>query len=514
MLAQGEESSTGRARPAKRPRSIRPGLTDAEAEIEDEDGVEGTVTRRLRKPGMNLPQVSEAELCEVGASGSDLEHLPPSEEPGWCRVPTAAERAVRKAQRDVERMKKVGSYAPNTRNHYAGGGREGFEVVLRPTTEGASFVGVSLLKLYEELRSKLSGAHARVHPKGWLIVRVPSLEQVTGVRQLTAVLGIEVSAMPTEELPLWGRITGVNPSFTEQDLLDVLQAQGVEKVIREKYNVKEVSANGEVKKVERPSRRVRLLFKDRLVPHVTIAFERFPVVLCPASPLQCVTCCRFGHKAADCTRRGNAVCRRCGMAGHQMWECSQPPRCINCRGHHPANDKRCQVFATYARAASERYTNKILASIPNSRVDAAAAVASVEEPSDEHNRPSFAAVTARGSSRVIIQKTEEGDATVCHVPRDPPRKKEHLRAAVASLPKSDRRDTALEQRPKDKPATGALTTFLSFVKSVWPVLKELLQPLLLETPWLEKLLDILTSDAVLSLLQSHSEVLSHNLRHA
>lgn len=466
---------------AKRPRNELPSLVLSEAQTD-------VISH---EPGANM-DLSEA--CQALEDNST-----------WTQVPTATERAVKRAQRIVERRTNAREASKWTQAEAARDihQSEGFEVILKPEIEGTSFIGKSLLKIYEDLRAKVSGAQARIDSKGWLVVTVPSLDQAAAIRQLSSVLGVAVTALKTTELALWGRITGVNPAFLESDLLEALAPQGVEKIIREKYVIRELSTNGAASKAERPSNRVRLLFKDKLIPFVTIASERFPVSICPAAPVQCLTCCRFGHKAADCLRKGGAICRKCGLPGHQMWQCTRDSRCVNCQGHHAANDRKCQVYATYAKAAADRYTNRILASIPNARVEIPEQP--VSEASADCNKPSFASVVARSVPRIIVQKTLEGDTTICQMPRVPSIKKTPTRTVKSSAANSQEVKTAAslkmnETRPKD-----SLAEFFGLVKRIWPVLKQLLEPLFKETPWLQKLVDVLTSDAVVELIQARNE---------
>ena len=61
-------------------------------------------------------------------------------------------------------------------------------------------------------------------------------------------------------------------------------------------------------------------------------------------PLQCNSCCRFGHSSKRCT--SPEVCAVCGSGQHLTnWNCD-PPKCVNCGLSHHAKCKTC-VFYIY-----------------------------------------------------------------------------------------------------------------------------------------------------------------------
>ena len=272
----------------------------------------------------------------------------PQQDGEWTKLPTAADRAVKKAQKEAERL-----YGDRRGGRPSGSprGPQGFQVELEPVQEAVTFVGCNFLKLFEEIRSKVTSAGVRILPRGSLMISVPSQDDIASIKAIKSILGIPVRASLPAAAQLWGRIGGVHPMFQEEDLLEALRTQGVEKVVREKYTVKTVS-DGRNVKTERPSQRVRLLSSEKLPDLVTIALESYRVTWCPAAALQCLTCCKFRHTAASCPEAGQRRCRRCGELGHEMWECERKARCINCRGSHPANHRSCPVYATHAKAAS------------------------------------------------------------------------------------------------------------------------------------------------------------------
>ncbi|KAM7296654.1 hypothetical protein ISCGN_021811 [Ixodes scapularis] len=57
-------------------------------------------------------------------------------------------------------------------------------------------------------------------------------------------------------------------------------------------------------------------------------------------PLICFNCHRFGHRADICPSE-NSYCGKCGHEHDESNECTQPPKCRNCGGKHPATDRNC-----------------------------------------------------------------------------------------------------------------------------------------------------------------------------
>lgn len=172
------------------------------------------------------------------------------------------------------------------------------------------------------------------------------------------------------------------------------------------------------------------------------------------------------------------------------------------------------MYATYAKGASERYTNRILASLPDARVDVLAEEAPAVVSAEDPGKPSFAAVVAGATSRLIVQKTATGDTAICHVPRSPPNKKYSARPPTDNSSSAAKADSSNGRKPKTKVGSYAVADLFVFVKRVWPIVRQQLQPFFDGNPWIEKLIDVLTSDAVLNLLQPKLEDLSTCLQHA
>ncbi|GFR69023.1 nucleic-acid-binding protein from mobile element jockey [Elysia marginata] len=59
--------------------------------------------------------------------------------------------------------------------------------------------------------------------------------------------------------------------------------------------------------------------------------------------MRCFRCHRFGLGRVRCRAR-EELCVRYGEPGHKGEECKKEPRCVNCKGEHPANSKSCPKY--------------------------------------------------------------------------------------------------------------------------------------------------------------------------
>ena len=59
------------------------------------------------------------------------------------------------------------------------------------------------------------------------------------------------------------------------------------------------------------------------------------------NPLRCFKCQKFGHPQSKC--KGTQVCEHCGHPTHEG-NCTQKPKCTNCKGEHAPNSRECPTF--------------------------------------------------------------------------------------------------------------------------------------------------------------------------
>ena len=342
----------------------------------------------------------------------------------WITLPTREQKArfqaTRKAERVVRRI-----------NRTFGTAGAGFEVEFLPTVENSKFTSENLLKIFCDIRQHVQDAQPRLNAKGGVTVRVPQQSHIEQLKSINTIANIKVQLNLPSAASLWGRVSGVHPSFSEKDLLELLKPQGVVEVQREKYSTCESATSTETKRVQKPSNRIRLRFQTDLKPEITIAYVKHRVTLCAASPLQCLNCCGFGHRAASCPERQAPRCRNCAAQGHQLWQCTARPKCVNCEGSHAANDSKCPVYAVYAKVAQERFVGKIVAGLDNVSVKESAHFVAGSAPapaaSADGQTPSFAAVVGAPAMVALARTTDEGERVVCYLPKPPAKKQAQVR---------------------------------------------------------------------------------------
>lgn len=70
------------------------------------------------------------------------------------------------------------------------------------------------------------------------------------------------------------------------------------------------------------------------------------------SPLRCGRCLRYGHSKLRCSRL-SPICAHCSQSGHSQDACPNTdlaPKCINCKGPHPATSRQCPYYESELRA--------------------------------------------------------------------------------------------------------------------------------------------------------------------
>lgn len=338
------------------------------------------------------------------------------------------------------------------------------------------FEGCNMLKLHVELRKKIPSATiTKDKERGQMVVTVDSEEEVSEVHKLGQ-LGEICVRLVTAGGGLWRRIRGVPTDVEEEEMLEVLKDCGVMEVKREKFYVTETKDNKEVK-VERRSSRVRLRFGSVPLNVVDLGFsEKFPVTMCFDSVMQCWCCNQFNHKATECSRRNNPLCRRCGVAGHQAWQCKSPPRCINCRRPHSARDPTCEVLLKYAEAYKVRQVSRIVATYPGVRVTAISHPPLPGEASSVSNAPEGGMTYAGAVSGVNF--TQAGE-TRCRIPVGSFREPAKPQGAPVT---QARRET----KGNTKPKTGSS----GLVAKLWKQIKKCVEPLAGQYPMLAMLIPI------------------------
>ena len=324
----------------------------------------------------------------------------------WTRVFTRGKksqmRAVKRAERDVAR-----------RNPGYKSGIVGFEVEFAAADGEERFRKGDLYKIFRDVQGVVAAAQPRLNARGGITVRVPAQSDVELLKTVKEIGDIDVELVPSQGTP-WGRISGVHPFFSEEDLLEALRPQGVEEVRREMFTVNECGA-----RVRKPSNRVRLRFNAEPCSEVSVLRQVYRVTLCMASPLQCLSCCGFGHKAVHCPKKSSPRCRKCGIEGHQIWQCSGRARCLNCKGPHASSSPKCPVYAVHAKAARDRFIGRVMAGLENTAVREMEPAPPCPTPHASGARLSFADVVGKAPTKTLVRTTAAGDRVLIHLPKSP-----------------------------------------------------------------------------------------------
>ena len=90
---------------------------------------------------------------------------------------------------------------------------------------------------------------------------------------------------------------------------------------------------------------------------------------------------KFGHTKNLC--KGKAVCAGCGEEGHNLNDCQNEPKCVNCQGDHVAISRDCPKWKIEKDIVTLKYTEKISFADARKRL----------QPSFDPSKDSYATVT-------------------------------------------------------------------------------------------------------------------------
>lgn len=416
----------------------------------------------------------------------------------WIQKPTREERAILHAQKLVDKNE---TFRPPALS----ANRADYEVHYESQNDSVNLSQVSLLKVYSEIRTSVPTAQARVTSTGKLVITVKCVEELDKMKAFTSLGGLSVRII-SDVGNLWGRISNVNPQFTDEDLLDCLQSQGISKLRRETYTASKTTADGPIK-VVRNSHRVRVCFSGDPVPTVNIAGEIFCVTLCSVPPLQCLSCYKFGHKAATCSKKTSPICKRCSKPGHQMWHCiAEKPSCVNCGQSHSATDPRCNVYAVHAEASRQRLCSRVLTKIPNAVIEEVLPVS--------ENSVSFTAGQSKLSFSDVVSSKKlqlvkkdalgSGSSIVCYMPSVPVNRRKqskpiHLQSA--SKVSLDSKSSVFQNKD-DNGSKKNLSEVVTLLTTLWAVAKPFMAILSDRYPEFMKFVEAIESSGLISKILS------------
>ena len=103
-----------------------------------------------------------------------------------------------------------------------------------------------------------------------------------------------------------------------------------------------------------------LTFNGSLPPKsIKIGYLNVKVEVYMPNPLRCFNCQKYGHGKKFC--KSAAVCARCGEShpNDANVQCTNPPKCANCSGNHPAYSKDCPRWTIEKQVRQVKATNNM-----------------------------------------------------------------------------------------------------------------------------------------------------------
>ena len=125
------------------------------------------------------------------------------------------------------------------------------------------------------------------------------------------------------------------------------------------------------------------------------------------NPQRCFQCQKFGHTKNSC--KGKAVCAGSGEEGHNLDDCQNEPKCVNCQGDHVAISRNCPKWKIEKGIVTLKYTEKISFADARKRL----------QPSFDPSKDSYATVTQTPpqSSRPLPPWAKKSDFQLILGPR-------------------------------------------------------------------------------------------------
>lgn len=235
-----------------------------------------------------------------------------------------------------------------------------FSVVDSQKCEHQPFPEGSLLAATDDLHRNLQDCISS-SSNGYLHAWVNTVEAVNQLKQIDELASMKVAAECKTGTQFWGKIRGVDPGFTEGEILASLSNVGVTLAKRE---VRKILKGSDLQIVH--TDRVRLQFAGLPPQKVTLARREYPVILVAEKPPVCYNCRRIGHISSHCSRP--KACMKCGATNHLAAQCRCTPKCVNCLQNHPSWSTACpaKLIAVEQRKvlmearvhAQARYTHK------------------------------------------------------------------------------------------------------------------------------------------------------------
>src|SRR5215469_5176702 len=170
---------------------------------------------------------------------------------------------------------------------------------------------------------------------GSLLVKVASKAQARSIMNVKQLHDMQVTVLPHRSLnSSTDVITSTELSkLKEEEIQAELEEIGVSKakIITTRQGDDRVNTSTMI-----------LTFKGTYLPsYIYAGYMRIKVRAYIRPPRRCFKCQKYGHFQSTCKQK--ETCAKCGKDKHEG-DCSDPTKCVNCKGDHAAYDKKCRRF--------------------------------------------------------------------------------------------------------------------------------------------------------------------------
>ncbi|MEL6805241.1 MAG: hypothetical protein AAFO91_15830, partial [Bacteroidota bacterium] len=210
----------------------------------------------------------------------------------------------------------------------------------------AKFPGVDLdtdidvLGVDQDLKAKIgTPEEIKKHNRDTLMIKIKTRQQAESLASIRKLASYNVNIMEHNQMnQSKGTVYSEAMSKTTIDrLMDALADQNVVVIERMKTWINHELVD---------THRYNLTFNQPEIPR-TISLTNWHhelVEIFIPKPMRCTKCQRLGHTHKRC-RSEQARCVQCGLEGHQMSQCENVPKCVNCGEAHRSSSNKCPVYA-------------------------------------------------------------------------------------------------------------------------------------------------------------------------
>lgn len=327
-----------------------------------------------------------------------------------------------------------------------------FHIIKRK--DGASMENVHMFRANNKLIEILQGRPKRVSVQrdGTLLLEVENAEQCQRVRLITKLDEHDVETRAHQSMnQTKGTIRNKQIlKYTNEEITQDLNTYN-NNLIVEIYRCKTKFLGDLV-----DSGTFILTFDTAHIPEkVKLGWNELEVREYIPRPRRCFQCQVFGHGGKSC-REEKGTCVNCGNDAHG--DCTQPPKCSNCDGSHPASDRSCFYY---------KMESEILTTMTKKQISYGFAKKEVTARYVD-NKVSFAQMVSKPANPQTLQMPKPQSNTI----RIPNRQSRNPRRAATSSQNSTEESRAnINTTPKSKSiisttmATPTVTTTANQVAS-------------------------------------------------